>query len=79
MPRLDKITQLRTFSFFNAICSNSCPHPGQMEENVDHFLLLECRLEHLFGVAEHPETVVALAHLELPEPVLVLGLLERLK
>ena len=50
-----------------------------MEENVDHFLLLQSRLEHLLGVAEHSEAVVALADLELPVPVLILGLLERLK
>ena len=50
-----------------------------MEENVDHFLLLQSRLEHLLGVAEHSESVVTLAHLELPEPVLVRRLLERLQ
>ena len=50
-----------------------------MKENVDHFLLFQSGLEHLFGVAEHSEAVVALADLELPVPVLVLGLLERLK
>ena len=50
-----------------------------MKENVDHFLLFQSGLEHLFGVAEHSEAVVALADLELPVPVLVLGLLQRLK
>ena len=50
-----------------------------MEENVNHFLLFQSRLEHLLGVAEHSEAIVALAHLELPEPILVIALLESLK
>ena len=62
-----------------ATCYPTHSHPRQMEEDVDHLLLLQGRLEHLLGVAEHSESVVALAHLELPEPVLERRLLQRLQ
>ena len=53
-------------------------HPGQMLEHINHLLLLERRLELFLRVPEHPQAEVALAHAELPEPVLVLAGLEGL-
>ena len=44
-----------------------------MQEYVDHFLLLQSGLEHLFRISEHSEPVVTLSHRELPIPILVLA------